>query len=178
MLIGVILPIGAIANVLAALRVFSVDWAGDSIVLTMVLGVLLGYLSWSSGRGILLGRPWAFQKTCIAGGMIFGYTIVGILVMATSGRDRVLLILIRHGSEDWWDWSLSHFQHSALREIPLMAWWVLGVGTIFRHPLPGAPPKLWDRASAAIGLVFCYTLIGMGARFIHVLFDTALSSQR
>ena len=66
--IGIILPLGACMNVLAALKVFSVDWAGDSVILTLVLGALLGYLSWSSGRAILLARPGAFERTCTAGG--------------------------------------------------------------------------------------------------------------
>jgi hypothetical protein len=178
LLIAVAIPVNACSNVLAAMGVFSVERAGDSILFTMLLGALLAYLSWTSGRGILQARPWAFQRTCTAGGITFGYTIAGILEMAMSGRDRTLLILFRHRSEDWWDWSFSLFQNSALREIPLMAWWVIGVGTVLRHRLPGAPARLWDRASQGLGLVFCYTWIGGTARSLQMCLDTGLSSQR
>lgn len=177
--IGVAFPIAAFTNILAALRVFTVDWAGESVVLTAILGAVLGFLHWSSGWGILRSRPWAYQRTCATEGMAFGYTMAGILEMATSGRDRSLLILIRHGSEDWWNWSFSHFQNSVFREFPIMAWCVLGIGTILRYPLPGCPKSPWDRITGALGMVFSFTVIGVIARAIHMGVDgQILSSQR
>ena len=176
--IGVAAPVTAAVNVLAAMGVFSVEWAGQSVFLTAFLGATLGYLNGSSGWSILRGRPDAFGRSCIAGGLTFGYTIVGILVMATSGRDRALLILIRHGSENWWDWSLSHFQNSALRELPLMAWWVLGFGTLLRYRLAGAPERMSDRAVQGLSATFLLALLGAALRQAHLILDTMLYSQR
>ncbi len=178
MLVGAAMPLGAFMNVLVAMQFFSLDWAGDSIFLTVLLGSVLGYVNWSCGRGILSARLWAFDRSCVAGGMTFGYTVFGIVEMATSGRDRTLLILIRHGSENWWDWSFSHFQNSALRETPFLAWSVMGIGAILRYPMPGAPDRFWSRVTRALGLIPGFIVIGMAGRSLHLAFDSLLSSQR
>jgi hypothetical protein len=176
--IGFATPIAVGVNLLAALGVFSVEWAKGSIILAILLGSILGYLTWSSGCDILWARPRAFNRTCVAGGLTFGYTFMGILIMRTAGIDRGLEILIRHGSQDWWNWSLSHFQNSALREIPLMAWWVLGLGTVARHQIRGAPKKTRDRIIKGLGLAFGCAIVGGLARVIQLAQDTLLSSQR
>jgi hypothetical protein len=176
--IGFATPIAVGVNLLGALGVFSVEWARGSIILAILLGSILGYLTWSSGCDILRARPRAFNRTCVAGGLTFGYTFMGILIMRTAGIDRGLEILIRHGSQDWWNWSLSHFQNSALREIPLMAWWVLGLGTVVRYQIPGAPKNTWDRIVKVLGLALGCAMVGGLARVIQLAEDTLLSSQR
>lgn len=178
LVIGALIPLSAGINVLAAMRVFRVAWAGESIFLTAFLGAVLGSLHWVSGRNILKERAGAFVWSCVAGGLTFGYTVLGIHVMATSGRDRSLLILIRHGSEDWWDWSLSHFQNSALREIPVLAWWVLGFGTLIRYRLLGASERLRDRAVEGLCFGVFFGAIGAILRLYHLFMDTMLVSQR
>ncbi|MBI3855570.1 MAG: hypothetical protein HY293_07740 [Planctomycetes bacterium] len=176
--LGLAAPLSIAFNILAALDVFSVEWAGRSIVLSTLLGAFIGWMTWRSGRRILDRHPEAFSATCIAGGGSLGYTIVGILVMATAGRDRALEILIRHGSENWWDWSLSHFQNSSLREIPILTWWVYGIGTVIRFRLPGSATCVRERFVAAVGLSFFCALMGAIARFAQLAQDTLLSSQR
>jgi hypothetical protein len=178
LVIGIATPIGVGGNILTALGVFSVEWARGSIFVATLLGSMLGYLTWSSGRDILRARPRAFSRTCIAGGLTFGYTFMGIVIMRTAGIDRGLEILIRNGSEEWWNWTLSHFQNSALREIPLLAWWVLGLGTVVRYQIPGAPKKTWDRTIKLLGPALGYAIVGGLARVIQLAQDTLLSSQR
>jgi len=176
--IGVITPIGVVLNILAALEVFSAEWASGSILLAAFFGAIFGYLTGRSGWGILHRQIWAYKTTCIAGGFTLGYVIFGISIMTISGRDRGLEILIRHGSQDWWNWSLSHFQHSVLREIPLLVWWVLGLGTLVRYPLPWGPKALKDRVIDGLGPVAGYGLLGCIARCFQLAQDTLLSSQR
>jgi len=176
--IGVVTPVGIALNILSALRVFSLEWAGGSIGLAAVLGAVLGFLSWRSGRSLLKGHPGAYRWTLIAGSLTLGYTFVGILVMVTCGIDRDLLILMLNGSNYWWNWSLSHFQSSALREIPVLVWWVVGLGTLVRHPVPGAPVRLADRLVSVTTGVFCLGMIGGFARILQMSQDVLLSSER
>jgi hypothetical protein len=103
---------------------------------------------------------------------------MGILIMTTAGIDRGLEILIRHGSEDWWDWSLSHFQNSALRETPLLPWWELGLGTVVRFQLPRAPKTTRERMIEGLGLAFICAVVGGLTRAIQLAQDTLLGSQR
>jgi|SRR5579862_3895440 len=178
LVLGIAIPTFAWINVLAALGVFSVQWAGEAMILTALLGSALGCLHLASGWTILKGRPAALGWSILAGGLTFGYTVLGILEMSTAGRDGLLLILIRHGSEDWWDWSFSHFQNSALREIPLMAWWVIGFGTLARYPVPGSPKMVWERLFRIGGWGFFLALFGAIARLFQLTVDTSLYSQR
>jgi hypothetical protein len=175
--IGVLLPIGSASHILSGLEVFSWTWARESIILTALLGLGLGYLNWSAGRAVLKRRDWAFQRTCTAAGMMIGYSAVGMLIFAGQGLDGTLLIVIRHGSENWWNWSLDHFQNSAIQEIPLLAWSVFSVGTVVRHRLPGAPARLGERLGLAVGICFCFVVIGGLVRPLH-LGAGMLSSQR
>jgi hypothetical protein len=69
--IGFATPIAVGANILGALGVFSVERASGSIILAMLLGSMLGYLTGSSGCDILRARPRAFNRTCIAGELTF-----------------------------------------------------------------------------------------------------------
>lgn len=170
--------IGTLVNILAALEVFSVQWSSDSIFLAVFFGGTLGVLTGLSGRAVLRRRPNAFKVTCSAGGLTLGYALMGVFVMLTAGIDRTREILIRHGSDAWWDWSLSHFQHSVLRETPVIAWWILALGTLIRYPLPGGPQKLRDRLGQGGILLFGFGLIGAVARCIQMAQDTLLSSQR
>lgn len=176
--LGVATPLGIWFNILAALRVFSVDWAGGSIVIATLLGAVIGCLTGRSGWGILHARPWAFKATCMAGGLTLGYTCMGIMILVSSDYGRGLEILIRHGSEDWWDWSLSHFQNSAVREIPMLAWWILGFGTMIRFRHPGWPGSARERFAHGFPLVFCFLLIGAISRTFQLAQDHLLSSQR
>jgi hypothetical protein len=178
LVIGIATPVVLLINILGALKVFSIEWAAGSIVIASLVGSILGYLTWRSGRALLRGDPAAFGGTCVAGGLSLGYTVAGIWIMTTAGIDRGLEILIRHGSEDWWNWSLSHFQNSSLREIPLMAWWVLGLGTILRYRLAGAPEKTGDRMSSGLWRILPCALAGGIARIIQLAQDTLLASQR
>jgi hypothetical protein len=178
LVLGVLIPVACWVNVLAASQVFSAQWAGEPMVFTAILGSLLGVLHWASGRAVLGGKVGAFRLCCLAGGLTFGYTLFGILVMATVGRDRSVLILIRHGSETWWDWSLSHFQNSALREFPVVIWWVIGFGTLVRHRLPGSPGTPWRRLSGILGWGFFLALAGAFLRQFQLLTDTSIYSQR
>lgn len=170
--------IGLIANLLSALQVFSVEWSQGSIVLAVLFGGTLACLTGSSGWAVLKNRPGAFKLSCIAGGLTIGYAGAGILIMLTFGLDRTLEILVRHGSENWWNWSLSRFQHSVLRETPVLAWWILCFGTLVRLPVGGAPDKMRDRLSDGFVLAACLSLVGGIARFIQLAQDTLLSSQR
>lgn len=176
--IGVLTPIGNGFNILGALGVFSVEWAAGSILCAVVFSSVLGYLTWTSGWRILDAHPNAFQRTCVAGGLTLGYTGTGILILTTAGIDRGLEILIRHGSQDWWNWSLSHFQNSGLREIPLLAWWIFALGTVVRYRLQGASGRMWDRFTEMLFDVSIYVIAGYFARVIQLAKDTLLSSQR
>jgi hypothetical protein len=171
-------PLGVLINILAALKVFSVEWAKGSIAIATLVGSVLGYLTWSSGRSLLRGDAAAFRRTCLAGGLSLGYTIAGIWIMTTAGIDRGLEILIRHGSENWWNWSLSHFQNSSLLEIPLMTWWVLGLGTVLRYRLSGGPQTGKDRLAQGLWLILLCMVGGGVARLIQLAQDTLLASQR
>jgi hypothetical protein len=171
-------PIGVLVNILAALNVFSVEWAQGSIFLASLFGLVLGTVTGASGWAIRRNRPGAFKLTCIAGGLTVGYTVMGISTMLTAGLDRTLEILIRHGSDNWWDWSLSHFQNSVLRETPILAWWILALGTAVRFRLPGAPEKMKDRVGNGLVVVFVCAMVGGIARFLQLAQDTLLSSQR
>lgn len=176
--IGIATAIGVLVHVLAALKVFSLEWAAVSIVLASILGSILSYLTWRSGRALLRGEAGAFRRTCIAGGMSLGYSLAGIAILTSAGIDRDLEILIRHGSDDWWDWSLSHFQSPSLVEIPLMAWWIVGLGTVLRFRLPGGPEKGRDRVSDGLWLVLPFALVGCMARLIQLAQDTSLYISR
>lgn len=176
--IAVVTPIGVVFNILGALKVFSVEWSFSSIMAASLLGSILGSLTGLSGWGIMYRRTWAHSITWIAGSLTLGYVIHGMLLMTTEGLDRGLLILIRHGSQDWWDWSLSHFQDSVLREIPLLAWWVCGLGTVIRYPLPGAAPTLPWRLFNACGWLVPLGLLGAVARVFQLICDSSLYSQR
>jgi hypothetical protein len=170
--------IGTLINILAALEVFTATWSQGSIAMAIVFGGTLGYLTGLSGRAVLQRRKNAFKLTCVAGGLTLGYALMGVFLMLTAGIDRTTEILIRHGSDNWWDWSLSHFQHSVLRETPVIAWWILTLGTLIRYPLPGGPQKLGDRIGEGWLLLFCFGLVGALARCIQLAQDTLLSSQR
>jgi len=170
--------IGTLVNILAALNVFTVKWSGISIGMAIVFGGTLGVLTGLSGRAVLQRRKNAFALSCVAGGMTLGYALTGVFLMLTAGIDRTLEIVIRHGSDNWWNWSLSHFQHSVLRETPMIAWWILALGTLIRYPLPGGPEKLGDRLGKGWLLLAAFGLIGAVARCIQLAEDTLLSSQR
>jgi len=170
--------IGLLMNILAALNVFSAQWSQNSILLALTFEGGLAYLAGASGWAILHRMPGAFKVTCIAGGAMLGYALMGVSLMLTAGLDRTTEILIRHGSDSWWDWSLSHFQHSVLRETPVIAWWILALGTLIRYPLPGGPQKLGERLRQGGILLFCLGLSGALARCIQMAQDTLLSSQR
>jgi hypothetical protein len=176
--VGVLIPIGAVSNIVTGLRVYSFDWAWDSVLVAALLGLGLGYLHWSSGRAVLRGRPWAFQRTCMAGGMMIGFTAAGMLILAAQRLDHSLLVFIRHGSDHWWDWSFDHFQNSALREMPVLAWEVCALGTVVRHRLPGAPAFIRERLGLAVALSFCYVVMGGIARHLQLGTGALLSSQR
>lgn len=176
--VGVLAPIGAFSNILQGLRVFSFRWAGEDIVLTTLLGLGLGYLHWSSGRAVLHRRPWAYQRTCAAAGAMIGYTSVGMLFLLASGLDRSLINFIRHGSDDWWDWSLDHFQNSAVREIPVLAWSVFSLGTVVRHRFASAPERIGDRIGLGFSISFCWLMIAGLGRFLQIGSGGLLSSQR
>jgi len=169
---------GTLINILGALEVFTAKWAEGSIALAIVFGGTLGCLTGLSGRAVLQGRKNAFKLTCVAGGLTLGYALAGVFIMLTAGIDRTTEILIRHGSDSWWDWSLSHFQHSVLRETPVIAWWILTLGTLIRYPLPGGPQKIRDRITEGWLLLVCFGLGGAVARGIQLAQDTLLSSQR
>jgi hypothetical protein len=176
--LGIATPIAILSNIVAGLEVFSLSWAGDAIFLAIILGSILGYLTGRSGWGILKGKPWAFRRTCIVGGLTLGYTFTGILVMVTQGIDRGLPVLFRHGSENWWDWTLSHFQNSPLREIPLFIWWVLVLVTVLQYRLYGAPETTRDRIVQGVRLIFWMSVFGLFARLLQMSQDSLLSSQR
>jgi len=178
MLIGVFRPLSALLNILGALRVFRFEYASGSIFIATFLGLALGFLNWRSGWGILRDRPWAFKQTCVAGGFTFGYTFFGTFVMTTAGANGDLIILLDFGSRWWLTWTLSHFQDSCLREIPLMCWWVFGIGTVVRHCVSGAPESVRNRFIAALRLVFPFVLLGIGARMFQCMEDALLYSQR
>lgn len=176
--LAIVIPAAGWMNVLGALRAFSATYAGEPMVFTAILGTILGGLHWISGRSIRNAHPRAFLSSLIAGGLTFGYTVFGMLVMATEGRDRLLLILIRHSSENWWDWSFSHFQNSSLREIPLMAWWVFGFGTLGRYRLPGSPQTMTDRFIQIGAMGFFLAVGGAIVRWYQIMSDVMLYSQR
>ena len=176
--LGVATPIAIVANILSALGVFSLSWAGDSVILAILYGSILGYLTGRSGWGILRGQPWAFRRTCIVGGLTIGYTFTGVLILVLKGLDRGLPILIRHGSPDWWDWSLSYFQSSPLRELPLLIWWLIGMAVVIQYRLPGAPEKGYDRFVHGVRWTFWFSVIGLFARLLQHAQDILLSSQR
>ena len=178
LVLAVALLIGTLVNILAALEVFTVQWSGTSIFMAIVFGSALGWVTGLSGRAVLQGRKNAFTLTCTAGGLTLGYALMGVWIMLTAGIDRTREILIRHGSDNWWDWSLSHFQHSVLRETPVIAWWILALGTLIRYPLPGGPQKLGQRIGAGWFRLLCFGLVGALARCIQLAQDTLLSSQR
>lgn len=175
--LGLGTPLSIGFNILAALDVFSFEWARGNIFIATLLGAVLGSLSWRSGWEILNSRASSLTTTCIAAGLTLGYTGMGILIMTTAGIDRGLQILIRHGSEDWWDWTLSHFQNSCLLEIPVFAWWLLGLCTVIRYRLPGWPEKTWDRLIRGLTLAFCFIVIGAMSRSFQMANDL-LASQR
>ncbi len=99
--------------------------------------------------------------------------------MLAFGLHRGLEILIRKGSTDWTDWSLSHFQSPALIEIPLVVWWVVCLGTIFSRPeRRSAAGLLMDRPPASIGWVILCTIIGGFTRWFQLGIDLEHYSQR
>jgi hypothetical protein len=142
------------------------------------MGTVIGTLTGVSGWGLLKGRRWARKVSCIAGGLTLGYSILGIYIMLAFGMHRGLEILIRNGSMDWQDWSISHFQSPALIEIPLVIWWIICLGTIFSRPEPRDAHGLLIENPAGIGWVILYAIMGGITRWFQVGIDVEHYSHR
>jgi hypothetical protein len=65
-----------------------------------------------------------------------------------------------------------------VRELPLLVWWILGLGTAVRWRLPGAPEGLGERLLDVLRYAFGLGLLGGIARALQVAMDTRLSSNR
>jgi hypothetical protein len=144
----------------------------------LIIGIVLGTLTGASGWGLLKGRRWDRKVSCIAGGATLGYSGVGVFVMMQFGLGRELEVLIRHGSIDWWDWSISHFQSPAFLEIPLIIWWIICLCTIFSRPEPRGATGLLIENPPGMGWVIFLALIGGVVRFGQIVADVGLYSRR
>lgn len=178
LLLGVSSPLRMGFHIASALSVFSYAWCADSILLLVVIGTIIGALTGVSGWELLKGYPRQRQVSCIAGGLTLGHAGVGIFIMFAFGTRRSLDILIRHGSTNWLDWSLSHFQSPAFLEIPLVVWWMFCLSAILSRREPGKANGILGQSLAGIGLILVCAVLGGLSRWLQFGIDVEKYSQR
>jgi hypothetical protein len=176
--LGLATPLRIGFHVASALQVFTYSWCGDSILLLAFLGSTLGILTGASGWGLLKQRPWTRRITCIAGGATLGYSAIGIFIMLVFGLRRELEVLIRHGSTNWWNWSISHFQSPIFIELPLAIWWIISLAVVFSLPQPRSRHGLLTQSLPGIGWVVGSAVLGGLSRWWQVGTDVVHYSQR
>jgi hypothetical protein len=178
LVLGLCTPPRVCWHLVAALNVFSYAWCKTSIWFLLAVGSIIGTLSGWSGWGILKRRAWAQHLTCAAGGATLGYAGAGIMFMVAYGIHRGLDILIRHGSSNWWDWSLTHFQSPVFVELPLVTWWIfclrmtLGTPGLESRPDPASGP-----GAGIVEVIGCAILGGI-TRVFQISVDMVHYSNR
>jgi hypothetical protein len=176
---GLASPLRMGFHAIAALQVFSYSWCAPSLWFLFVFGTAIGILTGASGWGLLKQRGWARKVSCIAGGLTLGYCAVGVLCMAIAGVGGHLEVLIRHGSINWVDWSISHFQSPSFVEIPWSIWWIGSLIASLTHPEPrNEKGLLTNPAPAGIGRVVLFAFMGGMIRWIQIGIDLPNYSQR